>query len=213
MKQLGDTVSTYNFTLNYVDQHTYIIFICIQINKMRLSKWLTPQIIFLTVFFILILVIIFIHPQLDKEYVAKIFPNVSDDYAIERKKKRTNKCEEKCRKIFEEIFDAPFESVRPDWLKNPVTGKNLELDGFNASIETPLGKGLAFEYDGQQHARYVPHFHSSNEEFEYQQTKDNWKNLQCLNKGIVLIRIPHDISSKIFRTYIMMELQRHKIEF
>ena len=65
---------------------------------------------------------------------------------------KANRAEEKCRRIFETIFGRRFKSVRPAFLKSPATGKNLELDGFCPSIRTPLGMGLAFEYDGIQHS-------------------------------------------------------------
>ena len=72
-----------------------------------------------------------------------------------RRPRRKNKHEERCREIFQDIYAEHFKSVRPNWLKNPVTKKNLELDGYCSRIRTPLGHGLAFEYDGAQHSRYA----------------------------------------------------------
>ena len=87
--------------------------------------------------------------------------------------------EEKCRKIFQDLFKKEFRSVRPDWLKNPWTYQNLELDGYNPDIVTTLGKGLAFEYDGVQHSRFTPLFHSCVGDFEYQVMKDSLKDEMC----------------------------------
>ena len=55
--------------------------------------------------------------------------------------------EEATRKLFELYCGKPFVSVRPDWLKNPQTGRNLELDGYNEEL------ALAFEFDGEHHTK------------------------------------------------------------
>ena len=94
--------------------------------------------------------------------------------------------EEKCRKIFQELFKTEFKTVRPDWLKNPWTYQNLELDGYNP-------KGLAFEYDGKQHTEFTPCFHSCVYDFKYQVMKDSLKDEMCRDEGVLLIRIPHYI--------------------
>lgn len=130
-----------------------------------------------------------------------------------KKKKRVNKHEEECRRIFEDIFQVEFKSVRPDWLKNPVTNKNLELDGFNPDIKTRVGTGLAFEYDGVQHSQYTNHFHRSGpDEFKYQVKKDEWKTSKCKEKNIVLIRIPHFVNFNDLGRYIRQELKRQNVD-
>ncbi len=122
---------------------------------------------------------------------------------------RVNKSEEKCRRVFENIFRRRFPSVRPEFLTNPVTNKRLELDGFCPSIPTPLGRGLAFEYDGIQHAKYKPYFHRHGRpEFVYQQKRDSWKDLKCAHEGILLIRIPHVVTPENLRPFIERELAR-----
>jgi len=134
---------------------------------------------------------------------------------IKRKKGRRNgynRAEERCREIFQSIFGERFKKVRPDWLRNPVTGKNLELDGYCPNVRTPLGRGLAFEYDGKQHAQYTPHFHKAGpNEFVYQTKKDSWKDLQCRKQGVVLIRIPHYILFEDLERYIKMRLRRNDV--
>src|SRR6185436_16423931 len=106
-----------------------------------------------------------------------------------QKRIRFNKHEERCREIFQEIFRQPFPNVRPSFMINPITGSNLELDGYCPDIMTPIGKGLAFEYDGAQHSRFVPRFHSNPYKFAYQIDKDNIKNKLCKDHRILLIRI------------------------
>lgn len=125
---------------------------------------------------------------------------------------RVNKHEEKCREIFENIFGERFVSIRPNWLENPVTGKNLELDGFCEGIRTPIGKGLAFEYDGVQHAKHNSYFHRNGPmEFIYQTKKDSWKDITCKNRGVMLIRIPHFVPYDDLEKYIKQQLRKNNM--
>lgn len=128
---------------------------------------------------------------------------------LKKRKKRINRHEEKCREIFSRLFQNSFKSVRPQWLKNPATNKNLELDGFCPHIRTPLGKGLAFEYDGEQHSKYNKHFHRNGpKDFLYQIKKDEWKTMRCKEEGILLIRIPHFVAYEDLESYIIDKLKR-----
>jgi hypothetical protein len=126
-------------------------------------------------------------------------------------KKKIYKHEERCREIFESIFDLEFPSCRPDFLKNPISGRNLELDGFCPSIKTHLGKGLAYEFDGAQHNRYTPRFHDSAKDFVGQVKRDLWKEKVCKDKGILLIRIPHYIRYDELDMFIVKELGKHHL--
>ncbi len=126
-----------------------------------------------------------------------------------RRGRKKNKHEERCRQIFEDIFNRRFKTIRPDWLKNPATGKNLELDGYCSLIRTRLGKGLAFEYDGVQHSRYNKHFHRNGpDEFVYQTKKDSWKDIRCKEEGVLLIRIPHFVAYEDLERYIKNKLRQ-----
>jgi hypothetical protein len=175
---------------------------------------------------VLCLVLYFIYYRKKKKYKFRglggwnpATGEVDDSYyekSRKQKKKRKiggNKHEEECRKIFQKLFQKKFKSIRPDWLSNPVTGKNLELDGYCPDIVTPLGEGLAFEYDGQQHAKHTKAFHKSEDEFTYQVKKDHWKNAKCKEKGIVLIRIPYYVSFFELEKYIKSELDRNRITY
>ena len=135
-----------------------------------------------------------------------------------KKPQKKNQHEEKCRDIFQGLFQAPFKSVRPDWLVNPTTGSNLELDGYNPDIITPKGRGVAFEYDGIQHSEYDPHhFHSERRggqnAFIYQVKKDNWKTKRCAEEGVVLIRIPHYISWDDIEDHIKDRLRKEGVDW
>ena len=119
-------------------------------------------------------------------------------------KKKVNKTEELCRQIFEDIFGRPFPSVRPTFLKNPTTGRNLELDGYNAELS------LAFEYNGVQHAQHSPFFHRKEGDYDSQQERDRLKREMCNNQKpkIRLITIPHTVPVKKLRSYIMSEIKK-----
>lgn len=139
------------------------------------------------------------------------------DYGVSRRKtpqkhRKKNKHEERCREIFQDIYGEHFKSVRPDWLKNPITGKNLELDGFCPKIRTPLGVGLAFEYDGSQHSKYNKHFHRSGpDEFLYQTKKDSWKDIRCKQQRVYLVRIPHFVAYEDLERYITDKLNKNNL--
>lgn len=119
-----------------------------------------------------------------------------------------NVSENKCRRIFERLFGVPFSTIRPNWLKNPETGRNLELDGYNPNIKTKIGKGLAFEYDGVQHYQYNPIFHKKESDFTSQVRRDFFKDKRCKELGIVLIRVPFD--TKDMEEYIRKELKNYE---
>jgi len=126
-----------------------------------------------------------------------------------RRDQKKNKHEERCREIFQDVYGHKFKTVRPGWLKNPVTGKNLELDGYCSTIQTPLGQGLAFEYDGAQHSKYNKHFHRGGpDEFLYQVKKDSWKDVRCKQQGVLLVRIPHFVAYEDLERYITSKLDK-----
>lgn len=132
----------------------------------------------------------------------------------EPKPKKYNKSQSRCHEIFEQYFNKKFiEDHRPDWLKNEVTGRNLELDGFCPDIKTQIGQGVAYEYDGRQHSKYTPYFHreGGKQEFVYQTKKDYMKDLLCKKEGVVLIRIPHYISYYDLEKYIHTKLKLHRL--
>jgi hypothetical protein len=105
-----------------------------------------------------------------------------------------HKNEQRCRKILEDIFKKPFPSVRPKWLKNPATKRNLELDMYchDLGILNKWGKKvrLGVEFDGAQHSKMTG-FHKNKTELLYQIRKDQYKDKRCKELGITLIRVPY----------------------
>ena len=94
-----------------------------------------------------------------------------------------------CCKIFEEMVEEPVENnIRPNWLKNPLTKRNLELDCFYRK------KGIAIEYNGSYHYKYVPCFHKGGEkDLIYTKKKDALKKELCEKAGIKLIVVPYTV--------------------
>ena len=96
-----------------------------------------------------------------------------------------SRSEKLTREIFERIMSVEFPTVRPDFLKNPKTGYNLELDGYNENLK------LAFEYNGIQHYKFEKYFHDTEEDFKIQREHDEFKYKKCVELGITLISIPY----------------------
>jgi len=107
------------------------------------------------------------------------------------------KREKEVRQIFEKFFNLKFPKVRPVWLINPKTNKNLELDGYNENLK------LAFEYDGEYH--YLPKMGDLSQ-LKIQQERDSIKDNLCINNKVILIRIPYTI--KNLEQYIIKTLKK-----
>lgn len=107
------------------------------------------------------------------------------------------------RNILQRIFKKPFISLRPDFLYNPVTGKNLEIDCYNDELK------LGVEYNGKQHEEFVPYFHRYKGNFLQQRYRDELKKLMCENNGITLISIPSYIPYNKLEPFIINSLNKH----
>jgi len=115
---------------------------------------------------------------------------------------RESKGEIECRRVLQNLFNRPFPKARPDFLRNPVTGGNfnLELDCFNTDLK------LAVEYNGIQHYQYVPYFHKNKEAFLNQKYRDEMKRQKCKENGVILIEVPHTIKIENIKRFIENEL-------
>jgi hypothetical protein len=92
-------------------------------------------------------------------------------------------CELECSAALARMLDGyEFKKVRPAWLRNSATGRNLELDFYCAELN------LAVEYNGAQHYEFIPgRFHRTHSDFEYQRTRDALKHRLCKEHGVDLI--------------------------
>lgn len=122
----------------------------------------------------------------------------------QKKKPQDSQGEILCRQYLEKRFGKSFAKKRPDFLSNPVTGghRNLELDCFNEDLK------LALEYNGVQHYKFVPFFHSNKESFYNQKYRDEMKRMKCKEKGITLIEVPYSVPHHKLEEYVEAELQR-----
>lgn len=69
---------------------------------------------------------------------------------------------------------------------NPKTGAVLPYD-----FEIPRAK-IVIEVQGNQHYHFVPHFHGSIENFEYEQWKDEYKREYAESKGYYVLYITYE---------------------
>lgn len=106
-----------------------------------------------------------------------------------------------CKITLEILTGYRFESVRPDWLRNPLTGRNLELDCYNDTLK------LALEYNGQQHYIFTPRFHKDEYDLELQIYRDELKQSLCDQNGVTLIIVPYTISKQELCSYILRKLR------
>ena len=115
------------------------------------------------------------------------------------KVKGESKGETLCREVATKVFGKSFKKIRPDFLKNNVTGHNLELDIYNEELK------VAIEYNGQQHYKYVPFFHKNYEHFLNQKYRDEIKKMLCKQEGIYLIEISYETDPTDIETTIRLE--------
>ncbi len=105
----------------------------------------------------------------------------------ERRTNAESRGERICREYFQQYYGKSFARCRPDFLVNPLSGRNLELDGYCPEL------AMGFEYHGYQHYRYPNHFHRSREQFEQQLRRDNYKREACERAGVYLITIDYNV--------------------
>ena len=113
--------------------------------------------------------------------------------------------EKLCKTYFEEWFidgkqDYKFTKQRPKFLQG------LELDGFHEPSK------FAFEYNGEQHYRYIPYYHKTMDGFLKQQERDKLKYSLCKENNIKLCIIPYTYDCykpTELRTFIRAWLQEN----
>jgi hypothetical protein len=106
-----------------------------------------------------------------------------------------------CAQVLRDIFpEHYFYTTRPNWLKNPETGRNLELDFLNEELR------VAIEYNGIQHYVFPNCFHKTKEEFIGQIRRDQYKRKKCDDMGVYLISIPYNVPLTEVKHFIIEKL-------
>lgn len=113
-----------------------------------------------------------------------------------------SKGELECRRYLETIFQAPFPKARPNFLRNPITGNNLEIDCFNPSLK------LGVEYNGKQHYSYTSFFHRNVDASTNQKYRDELKRRMCRENGINLIEVPYTIKLNDIGPFLQLRLKQ-----
>lgn len=120
--------------------------------------------------------------------------------------KKCSNGERICREVLEEMYGKPFDCVRPDFLKNPETGRNLELDCYNDELK------IALEYNGIQHYKWPNFTGQTKEQFISQLRRDKYKADICEKHGIYLIRVPYNVSHNGIKDYIKYYAPENYVE-
>jgi hypothetical protein len=142
------------------------------------------------------------HPRSSNKY--KSIAGVTDvDNDYQKNKPKDSIGETECRRVLQKIFKKPFRKDRPDFLRNPVTGGNfnLEIDCFCREMK------LGCEYHGQQHYKFTSYFHKNKEAFRNQQYRDYMKQTKCKENGISLIEVPYTVKVGDIEGFIKHKLK------
>lgn len=154
-----------------------------------------------------VLALVLIHRKLTKQK-GKWGSNLNNIYMYRNGSKshseikNESRGEIECRKYLETIFGVPFGKARPNFLRNPVTGNNLELDCFNEELR------LGVEYNGQQHYKYKSFFHRNVDASTNQKYRDELKRRMCQENGINLIEVPYTIPLNDIGGYLQLKLKQ-----
>ena len=87
-------------------------------------------------------------------------------------------------------------------MKNPLTGRNLELDCYNEDLK------IACEYNGRQHYEFLKHFHGTMEDFHKQKRNDQKTRENCIKNGIFLIEVPYTVKVPDIERFIVNKLSQ-----
>lgn len=118
---------------------------------------------------------------------------------------KDSKLEIATRNALQRIFNKPFGKIRPNFLRNPVTGNtnNLEIDCFDEELR------LAVEVQGVQHYKFSPFFHKNYEAFLNQKYRDELKKRMLKDNSIILIEVPYTVKCTEVDDFLLQELSKN----
>ena len=120
---------------------------------------------------------------------------------------RESRGEMQCRAVLQRLFNKPFPNVRPEFLKNGVTGKKLEIDCYNHGLR------LGVEYSGVQHYKFVKGMHKNQQDFVNQRYRDEMKKRLCREAGVTLIEVPYTVKLQDIESYLKDKLRENGYSF
>jgi hypothetical protein len=142
----------------------------------------------------------------------QIYPSNQEDTSIrsiseptERKSSKRSKGEQATLTALYNITGKTFITIRPNFLKNPETGRNLELDCYNHDLK------LAVEYNGIQHYNYPNFAYKTENDWIQQVRRDDFKRRSCDKHGIYLITVPHSVPNYKIEDYLRRLIPSHMI--
>lgn len=130
-------------------------------------------------------------------------PSVTQKSVLRERGGKSSQGESICRKTLENYYGVPFPRVRPTFLRNPDTGRLLELDCYNAELK------IACEYNGIQHNIYPNWTGCSKEKFLEQVKRDQLKWDLCNRAGVYLITVPHTVPLDRIEQYVISYLPQN----
>lgn len=146
--------------------------------------------------------------SLPRTYKSKQFNNINNNnvnnFEYMPHTPNDSRLELQTKYLLENIFNLPFYKIRPNFLRNDVTGYNLEIDLYNDDLK------LAVEVQGDQHYKFIPFFHRNKDSFLMQRYRDEMKKQKCLKEGITLIEIPYKVGEKGLKDYLLKQLRLHE---
>jgi hypothetical protein len=113
-----------------------------------------------------------------------------------KRKKHRSKVEAYCCEIMEEIYGVPFNTTNPDFLRNPETGRKLEIDCYNEDLK------IGLEYNGPTHYLWPNYTTQTKEEFVKQIRRDQYKVDACDANGVYLITVPYNVPNEMLKSFI-----------
>ena len=175
---------------------------------LKYISWLTSwQLFFLAIILFLIVVAVYRYFKgytgtwNETYYYDPVLAGYRRNNEATASSKACSKGETECRRVLETIFHRKFPNVRPDFMKNPLTGRNLELDCYNDELK------IACEYHGRQHYEYNRRFHTCIEDFEKQKRNDQKTRENCIKHGVFLIEVPYTVKLEDIEKFIYRKLK------
>jgi hypothetical protein len=127
-------------------------------------------------------------------------PALPPQFLNKQNRRLPSKGERICCQTMERIYGVSFKSTWPNWLRNPETGAEMELDCFNDDLK------IAVEYNGSQHYQWPNFTNQSYQQFMNQVRRDDLKKRICDRNGVYLITVPYNVPYEQIPEYITLYL-------